>query len=348
LATALLTLGTTIVYYNSIEVSLPHGLGTAVLAGSVWYWLRSYGSMLPSRWFFLGIVFGATALVRWQLATFVVLPVGEMVLRLIRKGSRDSVLKMCARHLHPLALAALAAIGSGMMFLPQIVAWRFVYGAWLVNPIQGVKYHPLTPSFWTILFSQDRSLFYWTPITMLVCMGAIGCLRHSPRAGGEPGLSCTSAQEPLWLLGVSFLIQVAALACIWGQGEKLESTGNFAGVFLSRSFGFRDLTESLVVLAPGLAWLLEGASQRWVRLWVSLGLGLVTWNLLPVSLYTNGMIPSHAGATPAMLLDRTLELVRLEPFALVQALEGPGLLFVLLLFMERNEKMALGPCVPTR
>jgi hypothetical protein len=38
LAATQLTLGSTIIYYGAVEVSMAHGMGTAALAALVWYW----------------------------------------------------------------------------------------------------------------------------------------------------------------------------------------------------------------------------------------------------------------------------------------------------------------------
>lgn len=336
LAVALLTLGTTIVYYSAIEISLPHGLGTAVLAAAVWYWLTSYGSLQPRRWFLVGVLIGAAALVRWQLATFALLPAAEWVLGWFRR---------LTPHPQPLSrrgrgeentlarLALLAAVGVVLAFLPQLIAWRCVYGSWLVAPIQGVRYHWGSPSFWAILCSEDRSLFYWTPLTLLACIGAVACLKPA-KAPVETNadLPFDAGKEPLWILLAAFAVQVYALAGMWGKGEMLENTANFGGVFLARSYGFRDLTESLVVLAPGLAWLLEHAGRWTLRMLAGLGLTLVTWNLLLVSLYSSDLIPSQAGASLSTLFSRAAALMRQEPFVLLQILQGPILIGLLLGF----------------
>ena len=68
------TLGSTIVYYSAVEVSMAHGLGTASLAVLVWSWHKTYGSLRPGRWLMVGILVGVTVLMRWQLATFALLP----------------------------------------------------------------------------------------------------------------------------------------------------------------------------------------------------------------------------------------------------------------------------------
>jgi hypothetical protein len=302
LSVALLVLGSTIVYYQSIEISLPHGIGTTVFAGLVYYWLTTYGSLSPRRWFLVGILTGLSALVRWQLATFAILFIAEGLL-IARKDWKYSW------------LPCLSAVGAITAFVPQMIAWRFVYGTWLASPIEGVTYHWLTPSFWAILFSQDRSLFYWTPITALACIGAC-------RSGRSQG--------PLPILAIAFVVQVYALAGMWGQGDLLERTGNYGGVFLARSYGFRDLTESLVVLAPGFAGLLEQASPRRFRILAGLGLLMASWNLMLVNLYTKELIPAMAGATPYQLVSQATEIACADSVSIAQAVLSSFIIGILL------------------
>src|SRR5262249_53679505 len=109
--------------------------------------------------------------------------------------------------------------------------------------------HWLRPSLWEILFSQDRSLFYWTPLCAVAFLGLL-LMRPSRQT------------EAAALLLAAFGVQVYALGSVWGKGEYLEPMGNFAGAFLSKAYGMRHLTEAVVVLGPGLAFLLEWAAGR--------------------------------------------------------------------------------------
>jgi len=331
-ATALLTLGTTIFYYNAIEVSLPHGVGTTALAACVWYWLKTHGSIHLRRWFLVGFLVGAASLVRWQLATYAILPAAELLLGR-HYSFRGSLLR-----------ASLAFVGGFFSFLPQMIAWRCVYGAYLLSPVQGVQYHWLHPSLWTILCSEDRSLFYWTPLTLVACLGTAGLLFRGKvchKASGK--LSPSATGEPIRILAVAFLLQVYVLASMWGQGPLLASTGNFGGVFLARSYGLRDLTESLVLLAPGLAWLLETAPTRRYRMLAGFGFLLAVWNLMLVSLYATNSIPQVTGADPEQLFWKTWESIRNSPSCLLEALTAPLLIAAASLLapedsLERSEK----------
>jgi hypothetical protein len=280
-AATLLTLGTTIVFYSTVEVSMAHGIGTAVLAALVWYWLRSFGSARAGRWLLVGALLGAAALMRWQLATFAILPTGEALLACWQLRR--------ARPLFHLGLAGLAAVFA---FVPQMIAWRCVYGEWLLTPLPlGRNWSH--PALWLVLWSQDRSLFYWTPICLLACVGYLGLLRpglrpweHTLSRGGP------AARAPLALLAAAFVLQVYLLASIRG----------FA-IHLGAAYGHRLLTEALVALAPGLALLLEAAGPRTYRWLCGLGCALVLWNLLLITQYRYFLI-NHAGATtPALALD---------------------------------------------
>src|SRR5207253_6575889 len=112
LAAAFLTMGTSIVFYGAIEVTMAHSVGPAVVAALVWYWQRTYGSTRPGRWLLVGVLVGLAALMRWQLVTFAVLPAGECFLALCR-GRRQPILGLI-----------LAGLAAAVTFLPQIIAWR--------------------------------------------------------------------------------------------------------------------------------------------------------------------------------------------------------------------------------
>jgi predicted esterase len=308
LAVALLVLGSTMVHYGAVEVGMAHGLGTTALAALVWYWQKTYGSPRPGRWFLVGVLLGIAALMRWQLATFAFLPAGEALLS-GRRGEDGSGRRALGLFL--------AGAGALLAFLPQMIAWRCVYGHWIASPVPGLGRHWLHPSLWAILFSQDRSLFFWTPISFLACAGAVG-LAFRPRQG------------PARLLLAAFALQVYVLASLWGMGEMLPHTGNASGVHLARSFGMRHLTESLVALAPGLAFLLEHLSGWRFRLLAGLGFALVLWNLLLVLQYSFGYLPIDAGLSLSELVSKTRQFVEEEPGTCLVLVEVVALVWLLL------------------
>jgi hypothetical protein len=317
---AWITLGTTVFYYNTIELSLAHGPGTVMMAGFVWYWITSYGDPRPSRWFLVGALLGLTALMRWQLVTYAVLPITEAFL-----DARRRIANHRSTPVWSLGRLAIAGGGATFAFGPQMLAWKCVYGSWLASPIQGVEWHWLTPSFWEILLGSDRSLFYWTPLTLIALAGAAAACaqwastvrrerRGAPQRTSDGMSPCT---EPLAILLCAFCVQLYALAAIWGKGPYLTHTAYFGGVFLGRSFGMRDMTESLVVLAPGLAIWLENARVLRYAIVSLLGSMLSIWNLLLVIAYSNGLLPSSAGCGVGTLLGSVRRLVVEDPTVLI-------------------------------
>jgi hypothetical protein len=404
LAAAFLTLGTTIVHYSAIEVTMAHGLGAVVLAAFVWYWLKSYGSLSLARWFVVGLLLGAACLVRWQLVTFAILPLGEALFLWLRARKTD---RQICRPARLAALLVLTAAGAVIAFSPQMLAWKIVYGHWLVDPIPQIAHHWLTPSLWDLFLSQDRSLFYWTPICLLAFLGffvrwpklsgdsvrpenqersalappagkespahALGAglptppqpategLHESagrpavkPSAGsGDPRTAplerkdhrqdsvgeAAARNEAAALLFAAFGLQAYVLASVWGKGEYLQNVGNYAGVFLSKAYGMRHLTESLVALAPGLAILLERAARRPLRIITGVGFVLALWNLLLIHQYPAGRTLEDGDVEPLTLLTGSVRFVMNEPWLVLVLAEMLGLICAVLLW--RNDETAI-------
>ncbi len=304
LAAGLLTLGSGIVFYGAIEVTMAHSLGPTAVAALAWYWQRTYGSPCPGRWFRVGLLVGLAALMRWQLVTFAVLPVGECVLA-FKHGRRSTIVGL-----------ALAGLGAVLAFLPQVVAWCAVYGRpFVVSLSVGTNW--TSPDFRRVLLDVDRGLFYWTPITLVACLGFVCWFQRTGPA--KPQAATGPEGEALALLLAAFALQVYVLASLWG-----------AAVQLGVSYGLRHFTETAVVLGPGLALVLARGGPRQFRLVLGLACVLVLWNLLVICQYRYGWIPAAAGASPAELLGNVPRLIAAKRFLLVgQVFAGPVLLWLL-------------------
>jgi hypothetical protein len=307
LATAFVILGTTQLNYRALEVSMAHGSAAAATALLVWYWLRTYGSLAPARWALVGGLVGVAALMRWQLALLAVLPAGECVLEVWQARADRSERRLPARAVR-LGLAGLAAFA---LFLPQMVAWKVVYGQWLVSPLP-LGHRWLRPDLGRVLLSTDRGLFYWTPLTLVL---VLGCLLALVRGAGHQGRpSRPSLRQPLLLLLVAFAVQVYFFASVTGQG-----------VYLGSAFGYRFLTEGIVLLAPGLAWLLETAPPRRRQALIAICFTLCVFNVLLMAQYHRGILPREAGADPSTLLTNLGRLALSWPIGLLVFLVGPAM-----------------------
>jgi hypothetical protein len=326
----LLTLGTTIVYYSAIEVSMAHGIATAAVAIFVFYWMRSYASLRVRRWLLVGMLLGAVTLIRWQLATLAVLPVGEVAWNLLCK--QNSV----PRERGQLLLAFASAVAAATLaFSPQLIAWRIVYGQWLASPIP-ISHNWLRPAPWQVLFSQDRGFFYWTPLPLLACLGYFFFVVRRRRKSAMIVSVDHTLPAKLFLLISAFAIQVYVLASVWGPG-----------VYLGAAYGFRHLTESVVLLAPGLALLFQRVPARAYAWLAALCCLVAAWNLTLLCQYRYSYIPPALGVDPAEMLANALRLIQRKRLLLVgQILMGPLLLWLLAGTLPQEEAVKTAETAP--
>jgi hypothetical protein len=268
-AAALITLGTPVVVYGAVDVSMSHGPASAALALFALFWLRTFGSLSAWRWLGIGCLLGLTTLMRLQLATFAVLPTLEAIWLTIRVASWRARSGIVIRML----TAGLAAV---VAFAPQLVAKQIVYG----HPLGGLHetaHNWFSPSLWQVLFSTDRSLFYWTPITLLAMAGLVYLV-----------LRVRSAAMAIMIVGIA--VQIYTISALMGRN-----------VFLGSSFGFRLLTETCVLMVPGMAVLIARLGPRMGRQLVTLGAVLVAWNLLLLGVYRDGVAGAEGGDPAAVL-----------------------------------------------
>jgi hypothetical protein len=161
-------------------------------------------------------------------------------------------------------------------FLPQIAAWRVVFGQWLVlNPygIVGAGSFDLrSPYLVDVLLSTDRGLFTWTPLSVLALAGLLRWLVLS-----RPTLG--------WLAAAQFAAQVYLVGAwsSWSGGA---------------AFGPRLLVGLLPGLGLGLAALYEVCFLRWGgRPIAVISASVVAWNLVLLARYGLNDLP-HAGPVP--------------------------------------------------
>jgi hypothetical protein len=172
------------------------------------------------------------------------------------------------------------------------------------------------PALFRVLLSGDRSFFYWTPLTILLFLGTLVAMTQPAQKRVTDSRFPMINPKPFIVLLAAFVVQVYFLASIAGDG-----------VFLGTSFGNRQLTESTVLLVPGLAWLIEAVSKRWRRILIGVGAALCIWNLLLMAQYHRGLVPRNAGADLVTLLKNAILLPQVWPAGVAVFLLGPALLF---------------------
>lgn len=169
LAVVLVVAGSFMLWYAVREPSMTHAPSMAGVAGFAWFWVATYGRRTRFEWALLGFVAGFITLIRWQNALFAILPASES-LALLVGAVRTKNTRLATDALINGALFTLLAVVG---FIPQMLAWKSIYGSYLaVSPV-GPQIRWWDPHLVDILWSSRNGLFSWSPI---LYVGAIGLL----------------------------------------------------------------------------------------------------------------------------------------------------------------------------
>jgi hypothetical protein len=178
-ATVITVAGSFMLWYLVKEPSMTHAPSMAIVAAFTWMWASTQGRRETRQWLVLGIAAGVMTLVRWQNAIFAVLPACDAAVALVdawrsrdRRGAQAVVLN-----------GAIFTAAATVAFLPQMVAWRAIYGSWFaISPI-GPQIRLGDPHLADILWSARNGLFSTGPVLYVGAAGLLLFARVRPRTG---------------------------------------------------------------------------------------------------------------------------------------------------------------------
>ncbi|WP_448595310.1 hypothetical protein [Thermoflexus hugenholtzii] len=260
-------LASPLVFYMSAHPFMSHAADFFINAGFLRAW-TCWEKPTPLTRLALGWIGGLAAAVRYPNATLLLWPALEDLRQALR-APREGILRLLS-----------LGVGAWIGFLPQMIVWRVVFGAWIVGNPYGVAgagtFDLRAPHWLEALFSTNRGLFPWTPIAAFALAGLVGPLRRARPAWARLLLAQTGAQ--LYIVG-SWSVWSGAAAF----GPRL-LTGLFAG------------------FALGLAALYEAGRRRWgMKPALALSLGAVAWNLILLARYGLEDVP-RMGPVPLSTL----------------------------------------------
>ncbi len=196
----------------------------------------------------LGALAGFATLMRWQDALLLAIPVFEAV----RPEARPNGARSTDWSTRALAAAAAVAAWT-IVFSPQMIVWRVLYGHAFALP-QGPSFlqwwapHPVS-----VLLSDNHGLFSWTPVIALSVVGLVVFVARHARF-----------RLPLGGLLLAAWYVNAAVADWWG-GE---------------AFGARRFLSLFPLFVLGTATWIGSPAVRPKRLAALAALLLLTWLLL--------------------------------------------------------------------
>jgi hypothetical protein len=160
-------LATFITFYTVYQPYMSHTVSFFTVTLFVYYWHSTRSARSLSQWALLGLLAGLMMLVRWQNALFMIIPALESILLYMKyisyKNSRSIKYLLGSN----LVFLLLVVIG----FLPQMIAWKVIYGSFLTLPQGSGFLRWGNPCLSEILFSSRHGLFSWTPVTYIAAAG---------------------------------------------------------------------------------------------------------------------------------------------------------------------------------
>jgi hypothetical protein len=261
-ATTLAVTGSFILWYLVKEPSMTHGPSMAAVAGFVWTWTATRQGRTTRQWVWLGAIAGFMTLIRWQNALFALLPACDAIAELVSAGRASDRPRM----MRALKGGALFTLAAALAFVPQMIAWRAIYGSWLaVSPI-GPQIRWTDPQLADILWSSRNGLLSWSPILYVGAIGLVMFAARVPRLG-----------FPALLVVAVMTYFNASIQDWWG----------------SDGFGARRFDGTIPLFCLGIAAFGQYAAaltrRHPLRVAAAAGALLVVWNLTLMSVAESGL-----------------------------------------------------------
>ena len=262
-AVAIVVAGSFMLWYMVKEPSMTHAPSMAAVAGFAWMWAATREGRTTGQWIALGAVAGLMTLLRWQNLLFAVLPAWDVVATLVTAWKRSETETIRRAFVNGLLFTAAATV----VFIPQMLAWRAIYGSWFAVSPLGPQIRFADPQLGDILWSSRNGLLSTSPALYLAALGLLALAWLRPAIGAPA------------ILAVALMTYFnASIQDWWG----------------SSSFGGRRFDGTIPFFCLGLAQALVMALAFLRRFPAAalcvLGSFLVLWNLSLMSASNTGAV----------------------------------------------------------
>jgi hypothetical protein len=263
-------------HYVAVDLMMSHAAAVFSIAWCSYEAVRLRESPGQwSRWFAVGASSALAVLVRYQDAVYLIVPACAGLIATAHLMHTDHRKRL-------LALAGCGAAGFGLIFAPQVVAWRAIFGSWVTNSYQReFSFHWLTPPFREVLCDPVTGLAVWLPA---LALGLAGCFALAVR---RRDLIAGAA-------GIAWVANLYVISCWW------------AWLWIVHRSSF----DMLFPLCLGFGFAISCFWRRWPRAALVVALALMAWNI-PFA-----VLPGAATATGASgfaaWLDCVLVLLRMK------------------------------------
>ena len=217
-----ITWGTNLFHYGVFDSTFSHAYAFCVVCLWVWLVERWWDRPTLARSLALGGVAALNVLIRHTNAIYV------LVLPLYRIVHWPDVVARAVELRDRWRMLALAAATGFVVLVPQFALYKWITGAFFVNPYvtHGMGFSFESPHLLDVLFSTQKGLFFWSPVLLLSVAGVFVA------TGRERALVLPAV--------VVFAIQTILIAT-WSQWQ------------FGASFGHRGFTDGFALAAPFIA-----------------------------------------------------------------------------------------------
>ena len=294
LAVLTLWLATPMVFYMYSHPLMSHVNDAFIITLFVYAWWTTQDSYSPRAGLARGAVAGLATWVRTQNAVLIVILGLEVFADLL-------IAIRLKRSIKPAIFRGLATLaGFLLFFIPLTIFWQVIFGSMFINTYgatQGTHVlHWQAPHLLKVLFSSNRGLFIWAPITLPAMIGLRWLFKENARL-------------TILLLGM-FLAQLYIVSSWFGW------SGNIA-------FGPRFWVAQTVIFVLGFAALVK-KFQGPGSIWIGLGSIFIAWNFLLIIQYALEIIPRHGRVDLGLMVRNQIMVIPENFHRILQAFMNRG------------------------
>jgi hypothetical protein len=280
ITTVLIFAATPLVWYMVYEPSMTHaasfGFVALFIAAAVRWTTPAIGARHAVA---LGSLLGMAFVTRPQEAVFAIFPA---ILLLAAPAAIGDRLRAAAR------LAGFALVGSAAFLALQALHSSVLFSRERFALVGADGYLDFAHSRWAdTLWSSWHGFLSWTPVAYVALVGTIVYARRQAR----------------WAVAALVIVFVMA----WVNG----STADWAAGW---SFGGRRFTSCLVVLAPGLAFVIDALRRRPGFVVAGLAALAIAWHQLLLAQYRGNLIPAGEPVSFGQIVRQQAALATRPPF----------------------------------
>jgi len=243
LITIVLTLfGTNLLFYGGVDVINSHPVSFLLSSLFLYFWMKTRTKRKTFDWIVLGSLLGFLAMNRTQDAIFGLLLLFDFLFQKTKfvKKFREAVL---------------TGISCLVIFSPQILMWKYVFGSYFMSPYLLGGFNFIRPHIVEVLLNTRNGLFIWTPLYLFSFIGLYMVRRKF---------------FPLVCISVALLYLITAWSG-WNQGS---------------SFSIRMMITGLPALSFGLAaFFTKMKSLLRPVLFYTLCVGFIVYNCMSIVLF---------------------------------------------------------------